>query len=139
MSKILVIEDDESNRINIAEILDAEGFEVMSAADGCAGLHMARTWLPDLVLCDIIMPELDGYGVLSELRRDPLTAAIPFVFLTASADKCDLRRGMDLGADGYLTKPFTHAELFEIITAQLEKQTAARALITHDATVPSCG
>jgi DNA-binding response OmpR family regulator len=134
MNKVLVIEDDEPCRINILELLEAEEFDVVGAADGRAGLHLARTCLPDLVICDILMRELDGYGVLSELRQDPLTATIPFIFLTASADQRDLRRGMDLGADGYLTKPFTRAELLEIVTTQLERQTVARALIAHDKT-----
>ena len=121
MNKVLVIEDNEPGRINLLELLEAEGFEVVDAADGRVGLQLARTDPPDLVLCDIVMPELDGYGVLSELRQEPLTATIPFVFLTASAEQRDLRRGLDLGADGYLTKPFTRAELLEIIAAHLKR------------------
>jgi two-component system sensor histidine kinase/response regulator len=124
MNEVLVIEDDESCRINILELLEAEEFQVVSAVNGRIGLDLARTRLPGLVLCDIIMPELDGYGVLGELRQDSRTAMIPFIFLTASADRDDLRRAMDLGANGYLIKPFTRAELLEMIASQLRGQTA---------------
>jgi CheY-like chemotaxis protein len=120
MNKILVIDDNEPSRINILELLEAEGFEAVGAANGRIGLNLARTDLPNLVICDIVMPGLDGYGVLSELRRDPRTATIPFIFLTASADRCDLRQVMSLGADGYLTKPFTRAELLQALAVQLK-------------------
>lgn len=126
MNEVLVIENNASCRINILELLEAEQFNAVGAADGRIGLHLARAYLPDLVLCDIVMPELDGYGVLSELRQDPLTATIPFIFLTACTDQRDLQRGIDLGADGYLTKPFTRAELLEIVATQLERQTVRR-------------
>ncbi len=123
MNEVLVIENNESCRINILELLEAEQFNAVGAVDGRIGLYLARAYLPNLVICDIILPELDGYGVLGELRRDSRTATIPFIFLTDGADQRDLQRVMDLGADGYLTKPFTRAELLEIVATQLERQT----------------
>ncbi len=107
MKKILVIEDEEFVRENIVELLDAEGFEVIGAEDGRMGLNLAKAMVPDLILCDVMMPELDGYGVLTALRQDSILAAVPFIFLTAKAAKADLRQGMELGADDYLTTPFT--------------------------------
>ncbi len=121
MAKILVIEDQDSIRTNLLELLDVQGYSVMGAENGLVGLQLAREFLPDVVVCDIIMPELDGYGVLHELRQDPLTATIPFIFLTAKADKSDLRQGMNLGADDYLPKPFTHHELLEAVATRLGK------------------
>lgn len=127
MTKILVIEDEGPIRSNLLEMLDAEGFEVMGAENGRIGVQSARDYLPDLILCDILMPELDGYGVLAELRQDPLTGAIPFVFLTAKADKGDLRQGMELGADDYLVKPFTRDQVLKAVSARLEKQSLVSA------------
>ena len=124
MNKILVIEDQQAVRENIVERLNAENFETISAENGIDGLLLARDHRPDLIICDVMMPELDGYGVLTLLRQDPLTATIPFIFLTAKADKVDLRQGMQLGADDYLTKPFTKADLLGAIAARLEKQVA---------------
>jgi len=125
MSKILVIDDEESVRANLVELLEAEGFDVTGAENGRTGVQLARQHLPDLIICDITMPELDGYGVLAELRQDSATATIPFVFLTARADRSDLRQGMNLGADDYLVKPFTRDELLKAISTRLAKQTAA--------------
>jgi len=127
MTKILVIEDEEFVRANLLELLDAESFSVMGAANGLAGVQLAREYVPDLVVCDIVLPELDGYGVLSALRQNALTAAIPFIFLTAKSDRSQVRQGMSLGADDYLTKPFTHKELLEAIATRLEKRAQARA------------
>jgi diguanylate cyclase (GGDEF)-like protein len=126
MKKILVIEDEEFVRENIVELLDAEGFEVIGAEDGRMGLNLARAMVPDLILCDVMMPELDGYGVLTALRQDSILAAVPFIFLTAKAAKADLRQGMELGADDYLTKPFTRAELLGAIISRLKKQAAVQ-------------
>lgn len=120
-NKILVIEDQDSIRTNILELLDAEGYEVMGAENGRVGVQLAREFLPEVIVSDIIMPELDGYGVLLELRQDPVTATIPLIFLTAKADKSDLRQGMNLGADDYLVKPFTQRELLDAISARLVK------------------
>jgi CheY-like chemotaxis protein len=119
MTKILVIEDEETVRENILELLDAEGFEAIAAENGRIGLNLAQQHLPDLILCDIRMPELDGYGVLSALRSEPETAEIPFMFLTAKAAKTDLNLGMELGANAYITKPFTLVELLTAIETHM--------------------
>jgi diguanylate cyclase (GGDEF)-like protein len=122
MNKILVIEDERAIRINLLKLLGAEGFHVIAAENGKDGVQLARTEPPDLIICDILMPELDGYGVLRTLQQDPVTATIPFIFLTAKSDRSDWRQGMNLGADDYLTKPFTRAELLEAIASRLQKQ-----------------
>jgi len=121
MAKILVIEDQDSIRTNLLELLDAQFHSVMGAENGRIGVPLAREFLPDLIICDIVMPELDGYGVLNELRQDPTTAAIPFIFLTAKADRADLRHGMELGADDYVVKPFTHAEILGAVSTRLAR------------------
>lgn len=120
MTKILVIEDEATVRENILELLDAEGFDAIAAENGRIGLFVAQQELPDLILCDVRMPELDGYGVLTALRAEPATAKIPFMFLTAKAAKTDLSQGMELGANAYITKPFTLVELLDAIAAQIE-------------------
>ena len=119
MTKILVIEDEESVRENILELLDTEGFQVIAARNGRIGLHLAQKESPDLILCDVRMPELDGYGVLTGLRSQPTTAIIPFIFLTAKAAKTDLSFGLEWGANAYITKPFTLVELLEAIEQAL--------------------
>lgn len=124
MKKILVIEDEAQSRHMFLECLEAEGFDAIGAENGLVGLQRLQKQLPDLVICDIMMPELDGYGVLTTLRQDPVTAMIPFIFLSAKATKTELRQGMDLGADDYLTKPSTVEELLGAIAARLEKQAA---------------
>lgn len=124
MKKILVIEDEPSVRANILELLEAEDFEAVGAENGFMGAMWAQEYLPDLIICDVMMPEVDGYEVLSALRQVPTTAAIPFIFLTAMVDKADIRQGMDLGADDYLTKPFTRAELLGAIASRFNKQKA---------------
>ena len=121
MTKILVIEDQEDIRDIMGEILMAEGFEVVDAEDGCLGVETALDHKPDLIICDVMMPEMDGYGVLTTLRDNPLSADIPFIFLTAKVSKMDMRQGMELGAEDYLTKPFTRAELLAAVNVQLEK------------------
>jgi signal transduction histidine kinase len=122
VKKILVIEDTAEVREVIAETLTLEGFEVFAAEDGRSGIGLARTHLPDLIICDIRMPNMDGYETLAELRKDAVTAMIPFIFLTGAADRTNVRRGMELGADDYLTKPFTASELMAAVSARLEKQ-----------------
>lgn len=124
MTKILVIEDEESIRENILELLEAENFQGIGATNGKIGIKMAIDQIPDLILCDMMMPEVDGHGVLKALRSEPLTATIPFIFLTAKADKSDIRTGMELGADDYITKPCTPQELLKAITIRLEKHKA---------------
>ncbi|MGQ4649910.1 EAL domain-containing protein [Lyngbya aestuarii] len=122
--KILVIEDEDFVRENIIELLDAEGLNVLGAENGRIGIDLAKTQLPDLILCDVMMPIIDGYGVLSALRQDSIMAGIPFIFLTAKAAKADVRQGMELGADDYLTKPFTRAELLGAVASRFKKQAA---------------
>ncbi len=122
MSKILVIEDEESVRENLIKLLELEDFQAIGAENGSIGVKLAKEQTPDLIICDVMMPELDGYGVLKTLRQDDNTATIPFVFLTAKAAKEDLRQGMELGASDYLNKPFTRAEILKVINTQLQKQ-----------------
>lgn len=124
MKKILVIEDKVQIIHIFLEGLEAEGFHTIGAENGLVGLQRAQEQLPDVVICDIIMPELDGYGVLTTLRQDSVTALIPLIFLTAKLTRTELRQGMELGADDYLTKPCTVEELLGAIAAQLEKQAA---------------
>jgi len=130
MTKILVIEDMQSLRENIVEALELLDFEALGAENGLVGVQFAQEHLPDLIICDIMMPELDGYGVLEALRQVPETATIPFIFLSAKADKTDIRQGMNKGADDYLTKPFTVEELRSAIAARLEKQAAHQRIET---------
>ncbi len=122
MKKILVVEDAQSLRKDILEMLGFEGYDAFGAENGLVGVDKARRETPDLIICDIMMPGLDGFGVLEELRRDPTTATIPFVFLTARTDRVDIRQGMGLGADDYLTKPFTASELLATVHARLDKR-----------------
>jgi EAL domain-containing protein (putative c-di-GMP-specific phosphodiesterase class I)/CheY-like chemotaxis protein len=124
MKKILVIEDEQIIRENILKLLKAEGFDVTGAENGAQGLNAAVSNLPDVIICDVMMPELDGYGVLMALRSNPVTATMPFVFLTGKAERSEMRQGMELGADDYLTKPFTKAELVGAISSRLKKQEA---------------
>jgi DNA-binding NarL/FixJ family response regulator len=122
MKKILVIEDEPEMRRNIATILKLEKFEVCQAENGRAGLELARSESPDLIICDVMMPELDGHGVLQALRKDPASSTIPFIFLTAKGEKADFRSGMDLGADDYLTKPVAKADLLNAIAARFKRR-----------------
>ena len=119
--KILVIEDNTDVRENIAEILELSGYEVVTAENGKKGVEAALQNTPDLILCDIMMPELDGFGVLRIVSRNSAVSDIPFIFLTAKAEKQDFRRGMGLGADDYITKPFDDVQLLDTIQLRLEK------------------
>lgn len=119
---ILVIEDAPAVRDKILTALDFEGFDAMGAPDGLEGVELAQQHKPDLIICDVMMPRLDGYGTLAELQKNPETAAIPFIFLTAKADRGNMRQGMDLGADDYLTKPFTVPELISAVNARLGRR-----------------
>jgi CRP/FNR family transcriptional regulator, polysaccharide utilization system transcription regulator len=121
MKKILIIEDNDDIRENLAEILDLAGFEAHTAENGKFGIEKAEKIIPDLILCDIMMPVLDGYGVLSIINKKPTLADIPFVFLTAKSEKTDFRYGMNLGADDYVTKPFETNELLSVIELRLAK------------------
>lgn len=122
MNKILIIEDNDNIRENIVEILELSGYEVFAATNGKDGVEKTLKTMPDLVLCDIMMPELDGYGVLHILHKHPETQAIPVIFLTAKAERIDVRKGMELGVDDYLTKPFDDLELLRAIEARLKKR-----------------
>ncbi|MCJ8163246.1 response regulator [Pontibacter sp. E15-1] len=121
MKKILLIEDQFEIRENIAEILALASYEVLEAENGKAGVELAKRELPDLIICDIMMPQLDGYGVLRMLSGNTATASIPFIFLTAKSEKEDFRKGMNLGADDYLIKPFDDLELLDAVEMRLKK------------------
>jgi len=121
MKKILLIEDDKSVRENTAELLQLANYKVVTANNGKIGLAVAKNQLPDLIICDIMMPELNGYGVLQILYKDPITKQIPFIFLSAKTEHKDIRKGMNLGADDYITKPFDESELFSAIESRLAK------------------
>ncbi|MFN6944484.1 MAG: response regulator [Cytophagaceae bacterium] len=121
MKKILLIEDNLDIRENTAEILELANYEVITAENGKIGVDLAKKEKPDLIICDIMMPELDGYGVLHVLSKNPATAGIPFIFLTAKSEKEDFRKGMNLGADDYLTKPFDDIELMDAVEMRLKK------------------
>jgi DNA-binding NarL/FixJ family response regulator len=124
MKTILLIEDQPDMRENIATILEMENYAVLAAVNGRAGIGVARDEKPDLILCDVMMPEMDGYEVLRELRADRTVSGTPFIFLTARGEKRDQRNGMNLGADDYLTKPVTAADLLDAISARLERENA---------------
>jgi DNA-binding NarL/FixJ family response regulator len=121
LKKILVIEDEPEMRRNLATILRLEKFEVSQAENGRVGLDLARKNIPDLILCDVMMPDMDGHGVLQALREDVKTANVPFIFLTAKGEKADQRSGMNLGADDYLTKPVAKDDLLSAISARLKR------------------
>jgi CRP/FNR family transcriptional regulator, polysaccharide utilization system transcription regulator len=119
--RVLVIEDNKEIRENLAEILELDGYEILTASDGLEGSAIAQKELPDLILCDIMMPGLDGYGVLHVLSRNDETLRIPFIFLTAKAEKSDVRKGMSLGADDYIVKPFDETDLLTTVENKLKK------------------
>lgn len=121
MKKILVIEDNEEVRENLEEILELSGYQVDAAENGKVGVEKALTNPPDLILCDVMMPHLDGFGVLNILSKKSITSNVPFIFLTAKTEKADFRRGMNLGADDYVTKPFYKDELLDVIETRLGK------------------
>lgn len=123
MTTILVIEDQAPLRANIVGILEEEGFNVVGFERGFTGMMWALKHAPDLIICDVMMPDMDGYSVLNELRNYPATATVPFIFLSAKADKTSVREGLNLGADDYLTKPFRPAQLLKAIATRLEQPT----------------
>jgi DNA-binding NarL/FixJ family response regulator len=125
MTQLLLIEDEAAMRVLITTALELEGYRVHTAADGPSGVGMARSHMPHLILCDIMMPGMDGYEVLATLRADPALCQIPFIFLTAKGEKKDLRQGMVSGADDYLTKPVALDDLLGAIEARLARQSAA--------------
>ncbi|MDR6969281.1 CRP-like cAMP-binding protein/CheY-like chemotaxis protein [Flavobacterium arsenatis] len=131
MKKILVIEDNVEIRENVIEILELASYEVAFAKNGTEGIAMTSKYQPDLILCDIMMPELDGYGVLYLLNKNPETANIPFIFITAKSERLDLRKGMEMGADDYLAKPFGRMELLNAIESRLKKKESQHASFSN--------
>lgn len=121
MNRILVIEDDKFVRSNTVDLLKEEGYEVFEADNGRAGIDIAKESIPDLIISDIMMPEIDGYGVLNELQKDVLTSSIPFIFLSAKTGYNDIRSGMNIGADDYITKPFRTSDLLKAINTRISK------------------
>ncbi len=121
MKKILLIEDNQYVRENTAEILELENYDVFTAENGKVGVEMALKHIPDIIICDIMMPKLDGYDVFDSLSKNPKTASIPFIYLTAKSEKAAIRKGMNLGADDYLTKPFEEYELLQVLDCRLKK------------------
>src|SRR5699024_6754181 len=121
MKTILIIEDDEILRSNTAELLELSNYKVITAANGALGIEKAKEHIPDLIICDIMMPETDGYEVLEALTADESTKYIPFIFLSAKTKHKEVRKGMDMGADDYLTKPFDEVDLLSSIESRIEK------------------
>ena len=132
MKKILIIEDNQDVRENLAEILMLSSYETVEAENGKIGIKQAKKHKPDLIICDVMMPELDGFGVLKILNKNPDLMHIPFMFLTAKAEKTDFRKGMGLGADDYITKPFDDVELLEAIEMRLAKSAKLQAVDNSD-------
>jgi len=128
MKTVLIIEDDLALRENTAELLELENYKVLTAPNGRIGIEIAKKHLPDIIVCDIMMPEVDGYGVLDAVGKDPSTNNIPFIFLSAKTEHKEIRKGMDLGADDYLTKPFEGEELISAIESRLAKATILSGL-----------
>jgi CRP-like cAMP-binding protein/FixJ family two-component response regulator len=126
MKKILLVEDNSEVRENTAEILELAGYDVLTAENGKVGVEKAVKESPDLIICDIMMPVLDGYGTLHMLSKNEKTAHIPFIFLTAKAERSDMRKGMEMGADDYITKPFDDIELLNAIESRFKRLEAAR-------------
>jgi len=132
MKKILLIEDNLDMRENTAEMLDVANYVVVTAENGKVGVELAKQEKPDLIICDIMMPDLDGYGVLHMISKDPEIAGTPFIFLTAKAEKSDMRKGMNLGADDYMVKPFDKVELLNAIETRLKRSEFFRKNYTRD-------
>lgn len=131
MTTILVIEDETQTREIFLRCLTFEGFQAIGAANGTTGVKLATVHSPDLIVCDIMMPDVDGYEVLAQLRRTTATAGIPFIFLTAKSSMADLRWGMQLGADDYLTKPCTVEQFLAAIASRLQRQAALKQWYLH--------
>ena len=139
MGKIVVVEDNQDMRENIVEILTLAGYEVEEAENGREGVRLIKEVIPDLILCDVMMPELDGYGVLHMVTNHASTAHIPFIFLTAKSEKGDFRKGMNLGADDYLVKPFEELDLLEAIEVRLKKHKDYRGIAEVQAFLTDAG
>jgi two-component system, OmpR family, alkaline phosphatase synthesis response regulator PhoP len=132
MTKILVIEDEVFVRENLFDLLEANNYEVICAENGFVGAVWAFEHIPDLIICDVMMPEVNGHEVLEALRQSSTTEMIPFIFLTAMADKQSIRKGMELGADDYLTKPFENIDLLKAIEVKLERRAAMEKIYVKD-------
>jgi len=132
MKKILVIEDNKEMLENIAEMLELFNYSVIKASTGGSGVEHAKSDKPELIICDIMLPDFDGYKVLQLLEENPATKGIPFIFLTAKAEKSDIRKGMNMGADDYLTKPFDKADLINAVEARLKRNEFLRHTYTRD-------
>lgn len=130
--KILIVEDESDIRDNISILLESENYETITASNGKEGILKAKNSLPDLIICDIMMPGTDGYAVLAELSKHEKTSSIPFIFLTAKVERGDLRKGMELGADDYIFKPFNSNELLQAVRARLNKYKTIVASILSD-------
>lgn len=137
MNKILLIEDDVTVRENTAELLELSGYEVITASNGKQGVEKAHEHNPDIIVCDIMMPEMDGYGVLQELSKKPQTVNVPFIFLSAKTEHKDIRKGMDLGADDYLTKPFEEEDLLSALESRLAKVAILKSQNQNDQLKPA--
>ena len=129
---ILVIEDEKDVRENIEDVLEFSDYHAIAAANGEQGLKLAQSQQPDLILCDIMMPKLDGYGVVKELRQNAKTAEIPVIFLTAKSEHADRRLGMEMGADDYLTKPFSTQDLLSAIAARLQRKKVYQSQVKEE-------
>jgi DNA-binding LytR/AlgR family response regulator len=121
MKKVLIVEDDENILSNVSYLLNANGYETITAKDGLEGFNLAKKNIPDMIISDIMMPEIDGYELKKKLNASKKTSSIPFIFLTAKADMQDLRAGMNIGADDYIVKPFKSRELLETIEVRFRK------------------
>ena len=127
MKTILLIEDNKDVRENTAEILELANYKVLQAENGKTGVEIAQQQKPDLIICDIMMPVLDGYGVIHLLNKSVETASIPFIFLTAKSERIDFRKGMEMGADDYISKPFDDIELLNAVESRLKKNEILKA------------
>jgi len=122
MKTILIVDDNTAIRENLSEILELRGYRILTAVNGKTGLALAKEKKPDIILCDVLMPEMDGYNVFNSLKDSPDTMNIPFIFITASASKKEVENGLIVGADGYITKPFDGAELCATIERFLKQK-----------------
>ncbi len=134
MKKVLIIEDDTILRENTAELLQLSNYKTLTATNGEKGVEMVKQHLPDIIICDIMMPEMDGYGVLNSLLQDEATKHIPFIFLSAKTERKDIRKGMELGADDYLPKPFEESELIGAIESRLARISILAASSRNEST-----
>src|SRR4051812_19394278 len=132
MKTILVIEDNNDIRENVEEILTLSDYKVLTAANGKEGIESAQKNTPDLIICDIMMPGIDGYGVLHVLHKEPATQNIPFIFLTSKSERSDFRAAMEMGADDYITKPFSGNELLNAIESRFKKNDILKKNLSSD-------